>query len=77
MCTVTGCSVAVHRDKNDIYSCGGQVEHDHESNLDLILTTYLRQRMSRGIFNELTPISVIYEEEIMRASLNDSALATL
>jgi hypothetical protein len=73
---VTGCSVLLHTDENDMYLCGGQVEHDHEPNLDLIQTTRLRQQMKERVLNELTPIGVIYEEEIMKASLNDSALAT-
>lgn len=59
-----------------MYLCGGRVEHDHEPNHDLIQITRIRQKMKERVLNELTPVGVIYEEEIMKASLNDSVLAT-
>lgn len=70
---MTGCSIVVHSDENDIYLCGGLVEHDYEPNLDLIQTTRSRQQMKKRVLNELTPTGVIYEEETMKASLNDSS----
>ena len=71
-CIMIGCSIVVHSDESDIYLYGGLVEHDYELNLDLIQTTRFRQQMKERVLNELTPIRVIYDEEIMKASLNDS-----
>ena len=70
---MTGCSVFVHTHQNDIYLCAAQIEQDHEPNLDLIQTTRLRQQMEERDLNELTSIGVIYGEDIMKASLNDSS----
>ena len=70
-CIDTGCSIVAHLDENEIYLCGGQVAHDNELNLDLIQTTRLHLQMKERVLNELTPIDVVHEEEIMKASYTE------
>ncbi|CAF0883326.1 unnamed protein product [Rotaria sordida] len=55
---------------------GGKSIHDHETNPDLIDAKCLRQQMKERVINELTPISVIYEEEMAKTPLSDSATGT-
>ncbi|CAF3930279.1 unnamed protein product, partial [Rotaria sp. Silwood1] len=50
--------------------------HDHETNPDLIDAKCLRQQMKQRVINELTPIGMIYEEEMAKTPLSDSATAT-
>jgi len=76
ICIVDGCTVRIHRDANDVYISGGKDPHDHEPNPDLIDKTRLRQQMKQRVVNELTSIGVIYEEEMAKTSLSDSATAT-
>ena len=76
VCMISGCSVTVHTSEDDSYLRGGKSLHDHESSSDFIETTRLRHQMKQRALNELTPINIIYEEEIAKASLNISALAT-
>ena len=71
---VSGCSMFVHTDENDMYLCGGKF--DHEPNSDLIRIICLRQKMKNRVLNELTPINVIYEEETVKAALNERIVAT-
>jgi len=75
-CVVSGCTMSVHTNENDIYVCGGKDSHDHESNSDMINRTRLRQRMKERVLKELTPINMIYEEEIAKSSLSDTTLST-
>ena len=76
VCVVSGCSISVHTDKNDMYLCGGKIDHDHEPNSDLIRTICLRQKMKERVLKELTPIHVIYEEETAKDALNERTVAT-
>ncbi|CAF2827014.1 unnamed protein product, partial [Rotaria sp. Silwood2] len=70
-----GCTFRAQTDENDNYLCGHKGDHDHESSLDLIETKNLREKMKNRVINELTPINLIYEEELAKASLSTSALA--
>ena len=74
-CIISGCTIHVHTNDNDIYFCGSKDYHDRESTLDLNYTTCLRQQMKQCVVNELTPIAIIYEEEIAKASLDTSIIA--
>ncbi|CAF1062080.1 unnamed protein product [Rotaria sordida] len=76
MCAVIGCTIRIQTDENDIYLCGGKGIHDHEGSSDLIDTIHLRQQIKQRVVNELTPINMIYEQEVAKASLSISALAT-
>lgn len=76
ICNVSGCTIRAQTDENDNYLTGGKGTHDHEPRSDFIDKIRLRQQMQQRVMNELTPINVIYEEEISKASINISALAT-
>jgi hypothetical protein len=76
MCAVSGCEVRIQTDENDVYLCGGKDTHNHAANSDLIEQTRLRQKIKQRVADELTPINMIYEQEIAKASLSFSALAT-
>ncbi|CAF4339437.1 unnamed protein product, partial [Rotaria sordida] len=65
-----------HTEENDVYISGGKGIHDHETNPDLIDAKCLRQQIKQRVINELTPISVIYEEEMAKTPLSDSTTAT-
>jgi hypothetical protein len=54
---ISGCSVTVHTDENDIYLWGGKSHHEHESSSDFIKTTRLRHQMKQHALNKLTPIN--------------------
>jgi len=64
------------KNENDIYLCSDKGIHDHEASSDLTDTIRLRQQIKQRVVNELTPINMIYEQEIAKASLNISALGT-
>ena len=66
----------VHIDENDVYLYRGKCDHHHESNADVIQTTHLRQQMKERVLNELTPIGIIYEEEMAKAPLSTASVAT-
>lgn len=76
ICAVSGCSMSVHTDENDMYLFGGKADHGHEPNSDLIQTICLRQKMKERVLKELTPINVIYEEETAKATVNERTVAT-
>ena len=44
--------------------------------MNQIQTTRLRQQMKERVLNELTPIRVIYEEEMAKAPLSTASVAT-
>jgi len=70
MRTVSGCTICIQTDENDIiYLCGGKSTHDHEASSDLIDTIRLRQQINQRVVNESTQINMIYEQEIAKASL--------
>ncbi|CAF1289483.1 unnamed protein product [Adineta steineri] len=75
-CIVHGCTLTVHTDNNDVYKSGGTVNHDHPPHTDMIQTLKLRQQMKQRVIKELTPISVIYEEETAKASVDRAVLAS-
>lgn len=74
-CVVVGCMLSVHTDANDLYICGGNSDHDHQPNFDLIQAKNLRQQMKQRVLKESTSISVIYEEETAKAPIDRSVLA--
>ncbi|CAF4690364.1 unnamed protein product, partial [Rotaria sp. Silwood2] len=51
-------------------------DHDHESNLDLIKTTFLHQEMKECVLNGLTTNVIIYEEEIAKAARSAVGVVT-
>ena len=69
MCAVSGCTIRIQTDENDIYLCAGKDTHNHEANPELIQTTRLRQQIKQRVVDELIPINMIYEQEIAKASL--------
>ena len=75
VCAVSGCSISVHTDENDMYLCGSKIDHDHEPNSDLIRTICLRQKMKERVLKELTPINITHEEETAKAALNERTAA--
>ena len=76
VCMISGCSITIHTNEDDVYLCGGKSHYGHESSSDFIKNTRLRHQMKQRALDELTPINLIYKQEIAKASLNTSALAT-
>lgn len=75
VCMISGCSATVHTDENDVYLCGGKSYHEHDSSSNFIKTTLLRHQMKERALKELTPINIIYEEDMSKASPDRCFLA--
>ncbi|CAF4088814.1 unnamed protein product, partial [Rotaria sordida] len=71
------CKKSVHTDANDIYFCGGTEPHDHEPNPDMIAARNVRNKIKERALQEMTPISMIYEQEISNSSINSTTIAIL
>lgn len=74
-CVVVGCVMSIHTNENDSYLCGGKTNHDHQPHSDLIQAKNLHQQMKQRVSNEMTSISVIYEEETAKTTIDRSVLA--
>jgi hypothetical protein len=75
VCTVSGCNIYVHTDINNNYLCGGKNEHEHAANPELIEVRQTRGEIKRRAMNELTPIGMIYDEEMSKTTMSSSAIA--
>ncbi|CAF3511688.1 unnamed protein product [Rotaria sp. Silwood2] len=77
MCTSKGCKMYVHTDSNDVYLCGGTDPHDHESNPEMIAVKDVRHKIKDRALNEVTPISMIYEQELSKTSISSTTMAII
>jgi hypothetical protein len=77
VCTNNGCKVGLHTDLNDKYLCGGTAEHDHEPNPEMIIARQVRQNIKERTINEVIPIAMIYEQEILKPAVPSTTVAIL
>lgn len=57
---------------------GGDVpEHNHEPNLELVEARQVRQKIKERALKEMTPISLIDEQETSSTSISSTTLAIL
>ena len=77
ICINSSCKNYVHTDLSNVYISGGKIEHDHEPNPDAIRARQVRQNIKERALKEITPIAVIYEEELAKASTNPTTVAIL
>ncbi len=77
VCIHNGCKVSIHTDINDTYVCGGDTQHDHEPNPEMIAIRKVRQKMKERALEETIPTTMIYEQEVSNASLDSMTLAVL
>lgn len=75
VCVVSGCRVSVQTLLNDLYVCGGTDAHFHPPNPELIEVKQVRHQMKERALSEMTPVGMIYDEEMTQASMSSSALA--
>jgi hypothetical protein len=74
-CTSNGCNIFVHTDINNNYLCGGKNEHEHSVNPEAIEVQQTREQIKRRVMNELTPIGMIYDEEMTKTTMSSAAIA--
>ena len=72
---VSGCQVYVHTSLNDLYLNGGIDDHDHAPNPEKIEVNQVRQKMKVRALSEMTPVGMIYDEELAKVTMSSSALA--
>ena len=77
ICVVSSCKVYVHTTLEDSYLSGGINPHDHAPNPDLIEVKKIRQQIKKRVIDEITPVGMIYDEEMAKVSMSTSALAIL
>jgi hypothetical protein len=77
VCIHNGCKVSVHTDINNTYLCGGNSQHGHEPNPEMIAARNVRQKIKERVLKETVPTTMIYEQEIANAPLNSMTLAIL
>ncbi len=77
VCISSGCTMYVHTDINDTYVCGGVAQHNHESNPEMVTVRQVRDKIKERALNEIIPISMIYEQETSKTSINSTTLAIL
>ena len=76
MCSERGCDGYIHTSVTDeLLSISG--DHNHSANPDQIEVKLLRDKMKERILAETTPITKIYDEEIVKANLSKEAIAIL
>ncbi|CAF3596017.1 unnamed protein product [Rotaria socialis] len=76
ICTEKGCSVYIHTNVNkELISISGN--HNHSANPDQLEAKILRDKMKERILTETTPITKIYDEEIVKAKLSKAAAVIL
>ena len=75
MCVVSGCRVYIHTSLNDLYLGGGTDAHFHAPNSELMEVKQVRQQMIERALNEMTPVGMIYDEEMTKVVMTSSALA--
>ncbi|CAM4924167.1 unnamed protein product, partial [Rotaria socialis] len=61
--------------QNLMDSKGGKNAHEHAPNPELIEVQQTREKIKRRVMNELTPIGMIYDEEMSKTSMSTTAVA--
>jgi hypothetical protein len=67
----------VHTDSNGVYLCGGTDPHDHESNPEMIAVKDVRHKIKYRSLNEVTPISMFYEQKLSKTSISSTTMAII
>ena len=76
ICTEKDCCVYIHTNVNkELISVSGN--HNHSANPDQLEAKILRDKMKERILAETTPITKIYDEEIVKAKLSKASAAIL
>ncbi|CAF1058659.1 unnamed protein product [Rotaria sordida] len=76
MCTEHSCGVYIHTSLTKELICVSG-NHNHPANPDQLEAKLLRDKMKERILAETTPITKIYDEEIVKANLSKGATAIL
>ncbi|CAF0766253.1 unnamed protein product [Adineta steineri] len=76
ICKTRNCKAHIHTDLNDnfLYSSG---EHNHLLEPEELEVKHFRDILKERVVNETTPISKIYDEEIMKARFSPEVLASV
>ena len=77
VCTYKECNKFVHTNPNDVYLCGGVDPHDHEPNPEMIAVRNIKNKIKERVLQETTPISLIYEEEVSKPSIDSTTIAII
>lgn len=76
-CIFNGCNVSIHTNVDNTYLSGGNSQHEHGPNPEMIAVRSVRQKIKERVLNETTPTTMIYEQEISNISLNSMTVAIL
>lgn len=74
-CEVKYCPATVHTNINDQFVRKGDQEHTHLSSPEHVQIRQLKGRVKDRVTHENIPIGKIYDDELARSQLSQSALA--